>query len=360
MEPGDLPARRLDEEFVRAARYREGDLPTPGKPSRESLREVKQEAKRRKRNAVGRRLGKPPLIGTVTIGVAVVAGVVIAAQQEEHARVRTVASREIPVVVALPSVTAVTSAPQPTAAAVVNPDPFVGSAVAHWPHGDAGLALPPARAVGAFTGGQVAEAYRKTAAFLHATMLDPAVVYRGSLAPVWATMSADSVKAWQAHHRTDKSWAADVATRFRPHGVVPTSYPTRMNGTLAASLDKEGRLLVTFHYVAVYAVRAAAGSPAVLVGVRHDGTTQYDRAGEAGLDATWLADSSYLSDRSECGRTWLHPGYTEVYLPDEELDGSATTGGLSPQPAHTFAILDPRADPSRVREGCITDTSSLP
>lgn len=333
-----MEGEELDDAFVDAAPVRERDLhrgTVLPMPSRESLREVKREARRRRqatggrppRGRGGRRSsGRDRLRSVVVLTVLALLAVGIG-----YAVVSRPRARPVPVVV--PSFT-----PPPTKPA----DPFDGTAVAAWPVGAAGVRGPAAKPVAGYFVAQVADAYAKTARYLKVAMLDRRVLYDGALAPVHKTLLPASARA--------KGDPTRLANRFRP-GVAPASPSVRVNGFMASRGGPRGSLLVDYTYVATYALRTT-GNPE-LVAVRRRGTLWYDAAGPRAVTPPWLYRGGASTDHSRCGVHWPHEGYLEVYLSTTE--GTRPTDvPLSPLP--TFNMLDPKAkDPT----SCFDNTGEL-
>jgi hypothetical protein len=232
--------------------------------------------------------------------------------------------------------------------------------VAGWPVGDSGIVAPIAKATAGFTAAEVAAAYRHTKVYLHEALLDPTVVFRGQLAPVEATISKASLQAWQHDPPGNKLWPTYLANRFLPQQVTPGSFPFRVNGFMSAARTSDGQLRISFHYVAVYDVlsrHGVPGSPPTLVGIRRDGSMEFDVAHDPSAKTAWLELSYYTSDRSDCTRTWPDPGYLEVYLqtPDDPPAPVSSAAAVASKPA--YPVLDPRAPTPPA--GCFTDTTSL-
>lgn len=336
----------FDDAFVAAAPVRESELravPLP-KPSRESLREVKREARQRSKARRPRGGGKVRGVAVVAVVAALGGGGVWYAGSHGMPRA-TPGPRELrgtgagaPVVV--PSYT-----PPPAKPA----DPFSGTSVASWPVGAAGIKAPAAGAVGPYAKAQVADAYARTARYLRAAMLDRAVLWTGDLAPVHATLSPASVRA-QA--REDD--AAYLANRF-PSSVRPSSQSVRVNGEMTAKPGERGTLWVEFAYVATYAVRPAGGGETQLVAIRREGTLEYRAAGAARVTAPWVYLTTYVSDHSSgCEGKNPAPGYLDVRLGDARRQAKPPPRGSYPP----VNMLDPRAT-FPPGEGCFTNTGKF-
>jgi hypothetical protein len=328
----------FDDAFVAAAPVREAD-PLP-KPSRASVREVKREARARARGpaATLARPARPRRTGRLRQRLAV-AGMAVAALAGAAFFVSRLPGpprhhRAAPIVV--PSYT-----PPPR-----TDDLFAGSKVAKWPVGAAGIKAPAATAVGAFSAAEVADAYARTAAYARAAMLDRSVLYGGATAPVFRTLEPAAARQW----RTSPDY---VMTRFDRRTVAAAADGVRVNGRMTASIV-EGALRVDLTYVAVYALRPAAGpgTAGELVAIQRRGSLDFGRGrvrGQVGLPAyTYRA---YTSDHRPCGVKDPSPGYVTVVF-----DATAPSATPSADPKEDFNVLDPTA---KEPDGCFTDTSGL-
>jgi hypothetical protein len=364
-EPDEPP--RFDEDFVRAAAFREQDLVALPKPSRESLREVKREAKQRKKAAAGRsrpagrsRAGRLPLsrraIIQGSVAVVLLAGFATGGFSLFGPGSEPTAHAPIPVVVPSDSsaATPTSASPQPSVA----PDPFAGTPAAGWPLGDKGIVAPAAQPVAGFSKAQVAAAFAHTRGYLHEALLDPSVVFRGQLGPVIAMISTASLGAWKADTTT---WPVNLANRFLPQQLVSGTLPFRVNGFMSAGQGPYHQLRITFHYVVVYDVHgksAVPGATPTLVGIRRDGSMIFDPRHDGLAAPGWLEDSQYTSDRSDCTRKWPYPAYVEVYLQSPDDPPAPTVSPMAVASMPPYAVLDPRASTAPTTR-CFSDTTSL-
>lgn len=364
-EPDEIP--RLDEDFVRAAAFREQDLTALPKPSRESLREVKREAKQRKKAAakrgrtVGRsRAGRLGLSRRAVIqgsvAVVLLAGIATGGFTLMGPSSKPVSHAPIPVVV--PSDSAAPTSTSASPAPSVALDPYLGTAAAGWPLGDKGIVAPGAQPVAGFTKAQVAAAYAHTRAYLHEALLDPAVVFRGQLGPVVALISKASLAAWKADTTT---WPVSLANRFLTQQLLPGTLPFRVNGFMSAGPGPYNQLRISYHYVVVYDVRGKSTAPSTtptLVGVRRDGSMIFDPRHDGTAAPGWLENSQYTSDRSDCTRKWPYPAFVEVYLKSADDPPAPTVSPMAVASMPPYAVLDPRASiPPNTQ--CFKDTTSL-
>lgn len=317
-----------------------------GRPSRESLREVRREYRQRRRAARGKpprgaRGRRPGRVGALLKGTAVVAVVLAGAAAYVVWQVPPPptgrAAQRVPVLVS--------PTPTPSAAATARPegDPFAGTAVSHWPAGEAGFVAPGARATGGYDTATVAHAYERTLRYLRAAMLDRRVVYGADLRPVAATVQARSMTRLRP---------AYLATVF-PRAVAPAHRSVRVNGLLSARVGAYGRLHVTFRYVGVYALRPARGGETELVVVRRTGELAFDRAGRGRVGVPFVHQTSYTSSHSHCGARWPDGDRTvEVWLGP----GASPSVTAAPPARERVNLLDPRAKDAA---GCFQNTGRL-
>lgn len=349
MDRGDDDQPVFDDAFVDAATIREADLrgapaaaaASAAKPSKESLREVRREAKRRRSAPVGMPSAADPYAArggplrravTVVAIVAVGGGAVWGFSRLPEPRRAT---RQQPVVV--PSFT-----PSPTRPA--NDDPFAGTKVESWPVGAQGVRAPKPVASGRFSAAQVSAAYAATARYVRAAMLDRRVLYQGKSSPVLAAIGPASAAGWKVND------FAHLATRFRPE-VAPASPVVKMNGRMNVGKPSRADVLaVEFSYVGVYALRPAGDDDAVptLVTVRRYGTFEFDARG-AGVTEPWVRIASYASSHQYCGVRWPHRGYTPVHLVEPST-------AAAPSATSTMNLLDPDAKPP---DDCFENTGAL-
>lgn len=320
-----MPADAFDDAFVAAAPVREADLLPP--PSRESLREVRREARQRRRPPRGR--GRRTVLALlVTTGVVAAGAVALTRLPEPRLPTRA----QAPVVV--PSHT-----PPPRTG-----DVFAGSKVESWPAGAAGIVAPAAKAVGAFSAAQVGAAYDRTAALLRTALLDSSVLYGRRTEPLLGRLAPGSARQW-------RDQTAYVMNRFDPRAVAPASRTVKVNGRMTARVADDA-LRVSAAYVAVYALRSPGNAAAApeLVAVHRTLRIDFYPAGD-GVSAPWVSYGYYVSDHTPCGQRGDFTTYVRVVLGRAAV---ATPPGEAP--AEDFDVLDPTATPPT---RCFRDTSGL-
>ena len=350
-DESELPP--FDEDFVRSARIRESELDVTAKPSRDSMREVRREAKKRKKGlpllADTERASSSSnrLKATVTL-IALAGGLVGLFAWVRSSEPRRPAAK-VPVVV--PS-----TAETPTA--VPDGGPFADTPVEDWPVGAAGIKAPIAKPVDRFAAAQVAHAYARTAKYLRVALLDPNLLYKGDLKSLRGTVSAYSFGQWDepVSKGPDRRTPAALSNRFSTD-VVSASPEIRVNGYMAARRGERRTLWVSFTYVSVYVVRPpTAPTDTELVAIRRIGTLEFTRFDAKHVSLPWVARASYTSDHSRCKGTWPHPEYLQVYFEEPSPASTPTSEPTAIDPLEEVNLLDPRAkEPDR----CFTNTGRL-
>lgn len=341
----------------------QGDLGT-GRPSRESLREVRAEARRRRREQEQRaraaaeywasQSGRPRrarvggrtlIVGLSVAAIALAAGITYTVGGDVVRQVGSAA----PDPVSPP--TTVADAADPEAAV-----PFAGTPAESWASGASAIRIPQAAQTGAYTAAQVEDAFRRTKAYLRAAMLDKDVLLKGKLKPVLTTMHPES-REWitrevrRGKFRMDSPdvarWTA-VANRLHPGDWI-THDDVRIRGRMRARMDGNGELQVRYVYAAAYWVRQSSGTEWLPVVVRREGRHVYDANG-AGIVGPWSGIDGVTTSRSVCGSAWPHRQYLQVWPDPDTVRGSS---GSAP----AWDMTDPEVEPSD--SACFTDTSGF-
>lgn len=344
-------------------------------PSKESLREVKREYKARQKTdkqrakaaaeywaaesgtPVRRRSPwKAAVAAVALVGLIGAAGYVVLGRQATDSAGAVAPSSSAP------SVTG--SAAAPTASATpddIDAEPpveaaFEGTPAAGWPVGAEGIRPPKAARTGIFSKVQVADAYRRTARYLEAALLDPRVVSKGKLQPVFDALGPVSTTYVKQQHKTGAldsegepySWAF-VANRFRPQDWKAAP-EVRVKGRMTAKA-KGDRLSVTFVYVAAYWLEPRGFGAARAVAVRRTGTVDFYGSGATSAGPMYFGGSSWTTTSGVCGSDWAYPNYLEAWVeaPDVVVASPATTPW---DPTDVDA-----APPSGT--GCFRDTSGF-
>ncbi|CRK58749.1 hypothetical protein [Alloactinosynnema sp. L-07] len=146
-----------------------------------------------------------------------------------------------------PSTTVTTMIPDVT----VDPrQPFVGTPAATWADGEAGIVAPAAQPVGRHSAAQVSAAYDQVRQVLIASRLDRAVIEgrdRERVLALLAPGARDEIREIFADPIAS-AWTTMTADGFP---LLPA--PPKVNGTMSASVDSDGHLVVHTDYVIAYA-----------------------------------------------------------------------------------------------------------
>lgn len=338
----------------------QGDVRAGG-PSRESLREVRAESRRRRKEQ-GRRArataeywavqsGRPRrsrdrgrlVIAGLSLAAVLVGGIYVVAG-DAGGQVRGPG----PGPASQPSTV---DGPRPEADV-----PFAGTPADSWASGAGAIRIPEATKKGSYTAAQVEDAFRSTKAYLRAAMLDEDVLFAGKLQPALSTMVPDS-REWITRQvrrgklRMDSPdvvrWTA-VANRFHPGDWVPHD-DVRIRGRMRARVDGDGTLQVHYVYAAAYWLRQSSGTEWVPVVVRREGQHDYEANG-SGIVGPWSGADGVTTSRSVCGSDWPHRQYLQVWPDPDTVRGSS---GRAP----SWDMTDPEAEPSD--SACFTDTSGF-
>jgi hypothetical protein len=143
-------------------------------------------------------------------------------------------------------------------------DPFTGSPADHWAGGAAGIVLPAARPIGAFTTSKVESAYQTTRKMLIAADLDKQTLLGGA-PTAFADLLTNSDRTWFLGglnlKGTDKS-GAPLSTRtevvsFAPGSTQLIGSVIKVHGTMHAQATTDGGspvLAIHVDYLFTYAV----------------------------------------------------------------------------------------------------------
>jgi len=233
---------------------------------------------------------------------------------------------------------------------------FDGTPAAGWPVGAEGIRAPKAARTGIFGKVQVADAYRRTARYLEAALLDPRVVSRGKLQPVFDALGPVSTRYVKQQHASGAldaegepySWAF-VANRFRPQDWKAAP-EVRVKGRMTAKA-KGDRLSVTFIYVAAYWLEPRGEGAARTVAVRRTGTVDFYGSGATSAGPMYFGGSGWTTTSGVCGSDWAYPDYLEAWV--EAPDVPAGSAGTTPwDPTDVDAAPPPG-------NGCYRDTSGF-
>lgn len=327
-------------------------MPDGGKPSRESLREVKREYKARRKeeqqrakNAAAywdaqtgqarRRSGHggraAALVAGVTALGVVAASVVLHLGPFASTPVSSAAGASPSPSTVAPSAP-VSTAPSSAAAAPsssatsddgTDPSladkPFEGTPAAAWKSGTTGLVAPRAKQVGIFRTKQVAAAYAMTIAYLTQATTNPRVLFKGEMAPVLATLGPGFPSYAKSQHALwVKSQGAkgfgwvDLANRFHV-GDWRAAAATRGRAKISAARIAHGHLQVPFVAVTAYWLAPAKGGDPRAIAVRRNGYLEFVGYGP---NKVWLKSwlSGSTSTASVCGSPWPHQDFVQAWI----------------------------------------------
>jgi hypothetical protein len=348
------------------------------KPTKESLREVKREAKERRRAEEARataaqdywrqQAGKAPKRSgggavAAVMAVVLVVGLAGAAFLVSRGGIPGFSGSSDLAASARPSADgssapggSASPSPSPTdGVELPDPQPFEDSPAKDWPVAAAGLKTPKPVQVGVYRPVQVKDAYAKLTAYLKVAVLDPRVTYQGRLEPVWAVLPPESENFFKSQHKLFT--ASEGAKGFGYDSVANRFYPkdwkgareVRVRSKFTPTVAKNGALRIAFVVVAAYWMQPRAGGPGRTIVVRRTGEADFYGRGSSSAGPMYAGGSGYVSTASVCGADYPHDDYLEAWTDEAAapvVSPSAVVG--------TFDPTDPEAaDP----DGCFTDTS---
>ncbi len=339
-----------------------------GGPSRESLREVKQEYRERRKAEKQRaaaadaywraETGKAPRRGrkgtAVVVSLAVLAaagGAVWFFAHQGPTSVTASSTRQA----ASPTASKGTGGSTTAASAspTTTPPPFDGTPASSWRAGKAGIVAPKATRVGIFSKAQVADAYSQAQTYLRTAMLDPAVVSKGKLDPVFAAIGPYSTKWVKDQHAMTKDgtsalpWTV-LANRFRPQDWDPNP-EVRARGRMTAQAYGD-KLRISFRYVAAYWLEPRGPGIGRAVAVRRDGYMEFMGAGPTKAGPMLFGGNGWTITSGVCGADGRYPNYLEAWV--------QTPTVASPRPTTTWDPTDVDAD-SPTGSDCYVDGSGF-
>lgn len=350
-----------------------------GRPSRESLREVKREYKARQKAEQQRAKDAQAYWDTQTrrgrrrpgwvVPAAVVATVAVVAAGGMYA-LKATTSGSSSTTAAAATGSARTATASATSKATPKPSPtdagtdptvhaaFEGSPARSWKKGMAGIAQPKAHTIGIYRTVQVAAAYRMAENYIAASVFDPHVLYKGQLSPVltvlnpgFPTFATQQHALWvKTHGKQGLSWLS-LMSRFHP-GDWKAAAETRSRGHISPATLRKGALRVSFTIVAAYWLVPAKGGAARTVAVRRQGYLDFIGNGPTRV---WMSEwmNSWMNTGAVCGSSWKYPEYLEVWN-----DRSSVVSTIAAQGGPGFDLTDPDAAlPGGAT--CFTDTSGF-
>ncbi|MEU4740818.1 hypothetical protein AB0G02_10165, partial [Actinosynnema sp. NPDC023658] len=213
----------------------------------------------------------------------------------------------------------------PSAVRAVDLDePFAGTSAASWADGAAGVVVPEAGPVGAYSADQVAGAYERVREAVVAARLDRRVVEQHDLEPFFRLFAPDLRESLRVlfDGRNDGE-AALVVTRVDGGARLAGAEP-KVRGEMAAEVGPDGELAVRTDYTFAYAFAPErpdlVRGPMDVVALSRFQVRYSVRTGGPGVEGLW-ADASVGSLHSmACSaakRGYLAPAFTEPSLPPE-------------------------------------------
>ena len=163
----------------------------------------------------------------------------------------------------LPAETAAPTAPPSSDPGTPTLDePFAGSPAARWADGEAGIVLPKARAVGALSADQVAQALRQTRKLLIDANLNPATLRGGRPADALAVIDPHQTELLTrlntSLRKPDKGHdPLSMFSRFDPAEVRPAGEVVKTRGRMTFKAGKAASVAVHADYTFVYPVVGA-------------------------------------------------------------------------------------------------------
>jgi hypothetical protein len=317
------------------------------KPSKESLREVKREYKQRQKDEKARKKaadkywaeqvnpGKSSRSGSAKNGVQVTLAAVAIASVGFLAFGALRGSATLPSALPAtgstqPSVKPSPSATKASASSSPAPCKFCGTPAEHWAVGDHGLIAPKAVRVGNFGPHQVSDAYSKVIDYLKAATLDPAVVFHGKLAPVFATLGSETTAWVHKQHERSKStkgkqgttWA-EVANRLQP-ADWENSGEIRVRNLFTTEPGRgSDELKIHFVNITAYYLKPKDGMFSKVLLIRREGNMYFYEASSSTVSEPSYGGSGYTSSASVCGSNWRNPDFVEAWTNPDSVASDA-------------------------------------
>jgi hypothetical protein len=157
------------------------------------------------------------------------------------------------------SVPPATSEPAgPSALTVDWTHPFAASPAASWPDGAAGIELPAAHAVGAFTTDQVATATRQVRDLMVASRLDPEIVVNHDPSRVLGAFAPDARRQLEPLFGTGREAQAQALVSMVSDDARLLPVEPKVSGRMTLQAGAQDELIVHTNYVFVYAFHTDA------------------------------------------------------------------------------------------------------
>jgi hypothetical protein len=130
--------------------------------------------------------------------------------------------------------------------------PFATSPAANWPDGAAGIELPAAHAVGAFTTDQVGTAVRQVRDLLVASRLDPEIVVNHDPSRFLAAFAPDARRQLRPLFGTGQEAQAQALVSMVSDGAQLLPVEPKVSGRMTVQAGEQNELVVHTNYVFVY------------------------------------------------------------------------------------------------------------
>lgn len=222
--------------------------------------------------------------------------------------------------------------------------PFANTPAAGWADGAQGIVPPAPAPAGPYTAAQVASAQTSVKQALINAHLDPAMLRRHDPTAYLALFSASDQAATRPRLAPghEKDAATDVTMLADGHQLLPA--PPKVRGTMSASTDPFGNLLVHTNYVFAYAFADAKAAdlldPMEIVAVQHFQSDfivisdEHYGAGDRGLWHDTSKSFGYSVNCAESAKGFLAPSYrVATGMAHDQTDPDAYF-----DPAHQLAI----------------------
>ncbi|MFB8007552.1 hypothetical protein [Nocardia sp. NPDC056000] len=205
----------------------------------------------------------------------------------------------------------------------VNPDhPFRDTPANQWREGSDGIEEPPAVPVGRFPIEQVAAAQDRAKQLIVLARLDQHTLDTGDAEPIIALVAPGQgaeIRSKSAPGNEAETWW--VTTKLAPGFKLLPARP-RVNGSMSATQDDKGELVIKTNYLVAYAFQApdpkAISDPMeiiVLVREEIDYTWVDDSAYDAPSQGMWLDHASSFTYAGNCAwfkKGFLAPSYSDT------------------------------------------------
>ena len=219
----------------------------------------------------------------------------------------------------LPAVTTTGPAPSvlPDYAAVDTSHPFDNTPAQNWAEGIAGLAVPPAAKVGAFSKTQVGSALEQVRQAVEVAQFDRTTLVDHHPDKYLALLAPDA--------RADVRGAADQYLTYLADGYPLLPAQPRMTGTLTTRPGRKGELVVHASYVVVYAFDPGsreidgAGDMESWVRVEADYVLRSGSDWEQSSRGLWPDEYRGYNSGIACGA--LAKGFVAPAFSEQSLDG---------------------------------------